>query len=31
VSTFMQGGKGYVLESEEMPDKGHPMNALLRY
>lgn len=31
VSTFMQGGKVYFLASEEMPDKGHPMNALLRY
>lgn len=31
VSTFMQGGKVYFLAPEEMPDKGHPMNALLRY
>ncbi|HEY9221542.1 MAG TPA: hypothetical protein VIO43_08210 [Lutibacter sp.] len=31
VSTFMQGGKVYFLAPEEMPDKGQPMNALLRY
>lgn len=31
VSTFMQGGKVYFLAPEEMPDAGHPMNALLRY
>lgn len=31
VSTFMQGGKVYFLAPDEMPDKGHPMNALLRY
>lgn len=31
VSTFIQGGKVYVLDPEEMPDKGHSMNALLRY
>lgn len=31
VSTFMQGGKVYFLAPEEMPVKGHPMNALLRY
>ena len=31
VSTFMQGGKVYLLAPEEMPDKGQPMNALLRY
>ncbi len=31
VSTFMQGGKVFLLKSEEMPDAGHPMNALLRY
>ncbi|MFO7673510.1 MAG: hypothetical protein R6V74_07375 [Lutibacter sp.] len=31
VSTFLQGGKVYFLTSEEMPDAGHPMNALLRY
>lgn len=31
VNTFMQSGKVYVLTPEEMPDKGHPMNALLRY
>jgi hypothetical protein len=31
VSSFMQGGKVYFLAPEEMPDKGQPMNALLRY
>ncbi|MDP3359195.1 MAG: hypothetical protein Q8S41_07580 [Lutibacter sp.] len=31
VSTFLQGGKVYFLAPEEMPDPGHPMNALLRY
>lgn len=31
VNTFMQGGKVFFLEPDEMPDSGHPMNALLRY
>jgi len=31
VNAFLQGGKIFFLEPEEMPDKGHPMNALLRY
>lgn len=31
VNTFMQGGKVFFLTPEEMPDAGHPMNALLRY
>jgi hypothetical protein len=31
VNTFMQGGKVFFLTPEEMPDTGHPMNALLRY
>ena len=29
--TFMQGGKVYLLEPDEMPVKGRPINALFRY
>lgn len=31
VNTFLQGGKVFFLEPEEMPDPGQTMNALLRY
>ena len=31
VNTFLQGGQVYFFTPEEMPDKGHPMNALMRY
>lgn len=31
VNTFLQGGKVFFLEPEEMPDQGQTMNALLRY
>lgn len=31
LNTFLQGGKVYLLEPEEMPIKGRPLNALFRY
>ena len=31
IYTFMQGGKVFILEPEEMPDPEQSMNALLRY
>ncbi len=31
VQTFLQGGKVYLMDEEEMPVKGHIMNALFRY
>ena len=31
VQTLLQGGKVYLLDEEEMPVKGHIMNALYRY
>lgn len=31
VNTFLQGGKVFFLNPEEMPDPGQTMNALLRY
>ncbi|SNR59597.1 baeRF7 domain-containing protein [Lutibacter flavus] len=31
IKTFMQGGNVYILEPQDMPEKGRPLNAILRY
>jgi hypothetical protein len=31
LQTFRQGGKVYLIKEDEMPIKGEPLNALLRY
>ena len=31
IQTFINGGKVYVLNAEEMPAKGRPLNAIFRY